>query len=154
MGTTAAGSLAAGSLAAGGGLMASIPTWLQAISSGGQLLSGISSRLSAAGQANAEAAMLRAQGRLRAAQEMEKGQEITAKGHAIAAASGIEASSGSPLTMMLANLDTAVRNATRARKMATMEADTRSMEASGYTSVGSMAGAVIPPVTSLLSKWV
>ena len=129
--------------------------WLSAITTGGQLLSGISSRLSAAGQSEAEARVLRTQAVAKERQELEQGREVTAKGHAIAAASGIEASSGSPLAIMMDNINRAIRNATIARTGGMVEADARSAEArAARRSIpGGIIGALSSSGASKLTEW-
>lgn len=148
--------LASGAFFSSTASMASFPL-MSAITTGGQLLSGISSRLSTASEADARAKALAAQARAAEQQKLSQGIEVTAKGHAIAAASGVEASSGSPLTQMLANLDTAVKNATIARQTGMLESDAASAEAraarrsipSGiFDALASKSG------QSLLSSWV
>jgi hypothetical protein len=108
--------------------VASFP-WISAITTGGQVLSGISSRLTSAAQAEAEARALRTQGLLREQQELQKGAEVTSKGYAIAAASGVDPGSGSPLAIMMDNINTAIKNATIARRSGDLGAEARFAQA-------------------------
>lgn len=133
---------------------ASFP-WLSVISAGGLLLSGISSRLSSASQANAEAKAIAQQAKLKEAQGIQRDQAIIAKGRATGAASGVDISSGTPLSVMIDNITQMEQNARVTRQTGQLQSSVRSAEANAYYGQipGVIGDVLTSPSGSLLSKW-
>lgn len=109
---------------AGGGF-----PWLSAVSTAGSLFSGIGGKLQAASTANAQADMYTREAKLKEQREIQRGQALLAKEHANAAASGLSASSGSPLATTMGSTDDLRTNAAAAGYPGRMEAFSRRMEA-------------------------
>lgn len=126
--------------AVGSTLASWLPTVLSVATSGGQLLSGISERMTAAAQARAEAKAMEQRARAAAQKEFQKGVDVVSKGHVVSGAAGIEPTTGSPLSMMLDNLQKAVSNSGDILYEGQLGASQRQAEARQYTNPWSMMG--------------
>ena len=122
----------------------SIPAWvaptLSVLGTAGQLFSGMSERLSVAAQRRAEADELERQSRRAARQEFKQGVKVAHQGQNIAAASGLDITSGSPLTIMIDNIRTAGKNAQQVYEEGMTGANLRRREGSEADNPWSLLG--------------
>jgi hypothetical protein len=113
---------------------------LSVLTAGGQLLSGISERMSVAAQRRAEAKMIEDQTRRAALQKFQEGVVTTEKGRAIAAGSGLDISGGNPLSQVIDNISTASKNANLIYNEGRTQAYARRAEAGQYDNPLALAG--------------
>jgi hypothetical protein len=118
------GSVASGAAGAIGGA-------LPLISTGMQLFSGIGGKMQQAQSASAEARALEQQAKINEQRQIQRGQSIIAKEHANAAASGLAASSGSPLATTIDSTRDLMMNAADARRSGELQAYSRRLQAQG-----------------------
>lgn len=132
--------------------------WLSAISTGGQLLSGISSRMSESAQRQAEAKAIMQQTRMKERQQYAEAADVAAKQRNIGAAAGLDTTSGSPLSQMIDTITTGEKNAQNTYTQGRLLASQRRAEASQAGGFGGYAGAFADALNSksgsILSQWI
>jgi hypothetical protein len=102
---------------------------LTTLSTVGSLFSGISGRVQAANTAQAQSDMYEREAKLAEHRQIQRDQALIAKQHANAAASGLVASSGSPLATTMASTDDLRTNTAAAGYSGRVQAASRRMEA-------------------------
>jgi hypothetical protein len=96
------------------------------------LATGIAGKVSAANQAEAQGQVLEQQAKAAEQRQIQRDQTLLSRQHAVAAASGLNASSGSPLASTIDTTRDLAVNAASARRTGEMQAWSRRMEAQGY----------------------
>jgi len=108
--------------------------------------SGIGGKLQAANTANTQADMYAREAKLAEQRQIQRDQALIAKEHANAGASGLVASSGSPLSTTMASTDDLRTNSAAARYPGEMQAASRRMEANNYyAQIPGMLGDALSP---------
>lgn len=130
--------------------MGAISSALPVISTGLNLVSGIGGRLQAANTAQAQADMYEHEAKLAEQRQIQRDQALISKEHANAAASGLTASSGSPLATTMASTDDLRTNTAAAGYSERRQAASRRME--GNSSLLQIPGILADALNSKASQ--
>lgn len=130
--------------------MGAISSALPVISTGLNLVSGIGGRLQAANTAQAQADMYEHEAKLAEQRQIQRDQALISKEHANAAASGLTASSGSPLATTMASTDDLRTNTAVAGYSERRQAASRRME--GNSSLLQIPGILADALNSKASQ--
>ncbi len=133
LGSIGGGGMGAGGAAsAAGGVSGSSFPFLSALSLGSQLATGILGKTQAAAQSSAQADMLRQQAKFAEQRQIQRDLALLSREHAAAAASGLSASSGSPLASGMDTTRDLEMNAANTRRTGEMQAWSPRMQAGNY----------------------